>query len=371
MLGEEHLDGAKREDRRGNNLWAGHAGMATSELDWYSILGVDPAASDAEIGRAFRSLARRYHPDVGPNPSDVRFSDVARAWEILGDPSSRANYDRRRRGDPAGGVQIPVRRWATSPRQPPVVDPTIDDDGEHPDIEVSVSFIEALGGSVAKVSLPRSAACAECAGTGRRSSGACRQCGGRGRLQRQSGSIAINHICSACEGSGALPPQPCGACRGLGWQEQHRELTIKVPAGVSDGTRLRMRWPSSGQPAGYARVRVRPDEWFSRDGADIVLRLPLGVSEAALGCTIAASLPDGPVDIVVQPGTQPGDRIRVAGRGVPGRPGGCLVAVVEVAIPRHPRPEAIAALEALGAASPDPRKDWPASTPASKPVPPQ
>lgn len=336
--------------------------MATSELDWYSILGVDPSASDADIGRAFRSLARRHHPDVGPHPSDALFSDVARAWEVLGDPARRADYDRRRNSAPAG-MQIPVRRWATGRREPPAVDPNLDDpEGEeHRDIEVPVSFMEALGGTITKVSLPRATTCAECAGSGQRSSARCPRCSGRGRVQRQSGSIVINHICKVCDGTGALPPQACRACGGRGWQQHHRALSVKIPAGVSDGTRLRMRWPTSGRPAGYARVRIRPDEWFSRDGADVVLRLPLRVSEAALGCSIPASLPDGPVQITVPPGTQPGDRIRVPGRGLPGRRDGSLIVVADVVIPRQPQPQEVAALVALAAASPDPRRDWPAA----------
>jgi DnaJ-class molecular chaperone len=137
---------------------------------------------------------------------------------------------------------------------------------------------------------------------------------------------------------------------------------VKIPPGVADGTRLRLKWPASGRPAGYARVRILPDKWFSRHGHDLVLRLPLNVAEAALGCTITARVADGPVQFQVPAGTQPGDRINVAGRGLPGAQRGDLIAVVEIVLPRDPGPDETAALKALAAASPDPRHGWPAAT---------
>lgn len=338
--------------------------VSSPELDWYDILGVDPAASDAEVGRAFRALARRYHPDSGPDPSHTRFSDIARAWEVLGDPSSRADYDRRRRGASAGGIHIPVRRWTTSPRQGPAVDPSLtdnDDEPDQPDVEVSVSFSEAIRGTVAKVALPRAVICADCSGTGRVSSGPCTTCGGQGRHQRQSGSITINHVCSECGGSGARPPATCPACAGRGWRQSTRDLSVRVPAGVAEGTRLRLRSPSTKRPAGFARVRIRPDPWYSRQGSDIVLRLPLSLPEAALGCTVAVELPDGPAEIVVPPRTRAGDRIRLPLRGVPGTQRGDLLLAVEIVVPDNPTPQQREALETLRAVSPDPREGWPAA----------
>ena len=341
--------------------------MASSpESDWYAVLGVDPHASDEEIGRAFRAMARRHHPDAGPDPSQSRFSDVARAWEVLRDPSRRAAYDRRRSGLRTAGVRIPVRRWAAGPSHAPTVDSNTDQSGDGlTEVEVSVTFAEAVTGTVTKVALPQTVVCPECAGSGRRTPGACNACGGQGRYQRQSGSIAITHVCSSCGGTGARPAEECGSCAGRGWRQHRRELTVKVPPGVAEGTRLRLRWPADGRPAGLARVRIQPDEWFSRKGADIVLRLPLNVAEAVLGCSVTALLPDGPVDIVVPAGTQPGDVIRVPGRGVPATQPGALVATAEIVWPRDPGPEERAALEALAAASPDPRRGWPAAAPSA------
>lgn len=339
---------------------------SASELDWYAILGVDPQANDEEIGRAFRSLARRYHPDVGGEPSPGRFSDVAQAWEVLGQPSTRADYDRRRRG--LGGVSIPVRRWASRAGEAPKVDSsTVDQDGaEDAETEVSISFAESITGTLARVSLPRAAVCEDCSGSGQRSRGPCTACGGVGRQQRQSGSISITHVCSVCAGTGARPRQACDACDGRGWQHRSRELGVRVPPGVREGTKLRLR-SSTGAAAGIARVTIRPDPWFGRDGKDLVLRLPLSVPEAVLGCHLTAVLPDGPVEIAVPPGAGHGDRLRLTGRGVPGPERGDLLLVVEVVMPDPDNAQQREAVEALAAAMSDPRLGWPAAGPPSDP----
>ncbi|MHB1923704.1 MAG: DnaJ C-terminal domain-containing protein [Acidimicrobiales bacterium] len=171
-------------------------------------------------------------------------------------------------------------------------------------------------------------------------------------------------VCPACEGSGARPSRVCQACSGRGWWEEARELTVRVPAGVGEGTRLRLRWPSGGA-AGFARIRLKEDRWFAREGRDLVLRLPLTVAEAALGARVSAALPDGPVDIVVPAGTPSGTRIRIHGRGVPGAPPGDLVAVAEVVLPLDPGDAERSALEVLAAVSPNPRHHWPAASPGA------
>lgn len=334
---------------------------SSPDLDWYAILGVDPSASDAEIGRAFRALARRFHPDSGPEPSDLHFSDVARAYEILRDPSRRAAYDRARAPGDARGVRIPVRRWAAPSRQPPSVD-TSETGEEAPavgtEVEVEVSFLESVSGTVTTVDLPRAVVCGECSGSGRRSPGPCPTCGGEGRHQRQPGPIRITHICPDCAGTGSRPPQACGACEGRGWRQVPRHLSVRVPAGVAEGTKLRLR-SSDRRSVGLARVVIRPDRWLSRDGRDIVLRLPVNLAEAALGTAVVVNLFDAPLHVEVPPGTGHGERLRIPGRGFPGSPPGDLVAVVEIAVPHRPGPEERAALETLLAVSADPRSDWP------------
>lgn len=329
--------------------------------DWYVILGVDPSASDAEIGRAFRALARRFHPDVGPDPSDTAFSEVARAWEVLGDPSRRADYDRTRSGAPTGGIRIPVRRWAADPNGSASVDASQPPGPQPEEVEVSVSLAESITGTVADLRLPAASVCAACSGTGRVSGGACASCGGAGRHRRQSGSITINRVCPDCAGTGARPPRRCADCDGRGWSEKARQLSVRVPAGVADGTKLRLR-AASGGPAGYARVRVAPDPWFAREGRDLVLRVPVGVAEAALGTELSAELPDGPATISVPPGSRSGTRLRVSGRGVPGPERGDLVAVVDVVVPPDPSEAERAALESLARVERSPRDTWPAAS---------
>ena len=335
-------------------------GAGPAPPDWYGILGVDPSASDAEIGRAFRALARRLHPDVGPDPSDTAFSEVARAWEVLGNPSRRADYDRARSGMPAGGIRIPVRRWAGAPDGSASVDASPPTGPEPSEVEVTVSLAESVTGTVAHLRLPVTSVCAPCSGTGRTSGGTCPACNGKGRHRRRSGSITINRVCPDCAGTGARPPQRCTVCAGRGWTEGVRQLIVRVPAGVADGTRLRLR-SASGEPGGSARVRLLPDPWFSREGRDLVLRVPLGVAEAALGTALTAQLPDGPAEITVPPGTPSGARLRVPGRGVPGPEPGDLVAAVEVVLPQDPTQAERAALERLAAVERSPRENWPAA----------
>lgn len=336
--------------------------MVSGELDWYEILGVDPSVSDAELGRAFRALARRYHPDRGPDASHSRFSDVARAWEVLGDPASRADYDRRRVTPAGRGIGIPVRRWAASSRQPPKVDGYTTAAGRLPDdIEIAVSFADALNGALVKVALPAPAACEACEGRGLYTQGTCPTCAGQGRHERPSGSITITYVCSDCHGRGTLPPETCRACSGNGWRRSSRELTVRVPAGVADGTRLRIKAPASGETAGYARVRILPDPSMRREGSDLVLRLPVTVPEAVLGCRVAAFLPIGPVDFEVPAGVRTGTRLRLPGRGVTAWAGE-LVAEVEVVLPQDPSDEQRAALDTLAATSPNPRARLPVFT---------
>lgn len=337
-----------------------------AEPDWYEVLGVDPGVSDAEIGRAFRGLVRQVHPDAGLEASPGRFGEVARAYEVLRDPGRRADYDRARSGIPGGGIRIPVRRWATGASGASGVDPSPSEDpaAALPAVDVWVSVADSVTGTTVKVQLPKAVVCGECSGSERRSGGTCAACGGEGHHRRKSGSITINRICPECGGSGARPTQPCRACDGKGWKREARELSVRVPPGVADGTKLRLR-TSSGQAAGFARVRLQADRWFAREGPDLVLRLPVSMAEAALGTVVAASLPDGPAEVKVPPGTRSGQRLRLAGRGVAGSPPGDLVVAVEVVIPEAPSDAERAALEALAAASLDPRPGWPARPDAS------
>ncbi|MHB1446386.1 MAG: DnaJ C-terminal domain-containing protein [Acidimicrobiales bacterium] len=240
------------------------------------------------------------------------------AYEVLGHPGRRADFDRSRSETGSEGIRIPVRRWAASPTKAPGVDDSPAGEAAD-DVELSISVAESV--TTAKVRIPAALTCTGCAGSARRSGGACGACGGARRHSRQSGSVTINRVCPECSGSGAQRPRPCPDCAGRGWRSEDKELTVRVPAGVAEGTRLRLRWPT-GEAAGFARVRMRPDPWLSRDGRDLVLRLPVSLAEAALGTVVVASLPDGLTDITVSAGTPRGQRLRVRGRGVAGSPPG-------------------------------------------------
>ena len=233
--------------------------------DWYDILGISAGATDAEIGRAFRHLARRYHPDVSADRnerSDRRFDEVTRAYEVLGDPGRRAEYDRARSGrsSPIGrAIRIPVHQHHTRsvdardthPSEPP---PTT----VRNDMEVKLSPRESIVGTTRQLSIRVREACSSCEGSGHSAALTCARCDGRGRFDRSAGSIVIHHVCERCGGSGFLAASICSDCQGQGTIEVLRTMTVRIPPGTWDGARLRVQ-RGGGGPQDAVRIVVRVD----------------------------------------------------------------------------------------------------------------
>jgi molecular chaperone DnaJ len=312
--------------------------MAT---DYYELLGVARDASDADIKRAYRQLARQYHPDANPDDpeAEARFKEIARAYETLCDPQRRANYDRfgadgpaGMGGDPFGGGGLGDifeaffgggfgngggRQQGGPPR------------GSDLEVVAELDFETAVFGGEASVSVTTLLACATCEATGAApgtSPVKCETCSGTGQVRRvrQSilGQMVTASVCSQCGGLGEMIASPCADCGGQGRTREQRTYTVEVPAGVDDGATLRLsgrRGRPRGGSAGdlYVHLRVKPHDRFARDGDDLVHELHLPVTQAALGAELEFATLDGDEMVTIPAGTATGRVMRLRGKGVP------------------------------------------------------
>jgi molecular chaperone DnaJ len=331
-----------------------------AKADYYEVLGVARTATDQELKAAYRKLALQHHPDRNPGNQDAeeRFKECSEAYQVLSDPQKRAAYDRFGHaglgaggfdGSPFGGVQdigdifgdifgemfnVGSNRRASRTQK-----------GRDVRHDLSIEFEEAVFGKELKLTVQRAEACRDCRGTGTatgRGPSTCPHCQGRGQVRYQQGFFSIARTCNHCGGVGTLITDPCAACRGDGRVERTHEMTVTIPAGVEDGTRIRYQGEGdTGRFGGgngdlYIVLRVRPHKFFERDGNDLHCVIPISFSQAALGAEISLVALDGPTRLKVPEGTQSGQEIRIRGRGVPflnehGR--GDLVAQVVVRTP--------------------------------------
>ncbi len=328
--------------------------------DYYEILGVPRTASPDEIKRAFRQLAREYHPDVNQDPrADERFKEINEAYQVLGDPQRRAQYDRGGRaavgtGGPSpfgatpfddlfdmffGGAFGQERARAEEPGP---------ERGSDLRVQLEVTLEEAAHGGERAIRVEREETCPACFGTGAEKGSAPEQCPGcRGagqvRYSRRTafGSFTQITTCPRCGGSGRVIGRPCRECRGGGRARVEREITISIPAGTEDGTRLRLRGEGDAGARGgergdlYVDVRLAPHAVFERRGRDLHCEVPVSMVQAALGDEIRVPTLDGPVPTALPAGTQPGDTLTLRGQGFPGLRGGRgdLIVHIRVRIP--------------------------------------
>lgn len=329
--------------------------------DPYEVLGVGRDASEQEIKKAFRKLARELHPDVNaedPN-AEEKFKEAAEAYEILSDAERRATFDRYgHEGLRSGGYAPNFDAFGSisdlfeaffgggqfGGRGGPAP-------GGDVAVSIEIDLAEAASGTNVEVDFEAVEVCEHCHGNGAEPGTpieTCQRCGGSGQLQGVTrtpfGQMVRTVVCDACHGDGRLPKQPCKQCRGRGRLPGRRTLSVEVPAGISDGQRIRLAGKGhageTGAPAGdlYVLVRVRPDERFVREGDDLITVLSVPAPLAALGGTLPAPTLDGSTDVQISPGTQPGEVISVRGQGMPelrrGRRGDLKV-VVDVVVPRR------------------------------------
>lgn len=344
--------------------------MASSR-DYYKILGVSKGATDAEIKRAYRRLARQLHPDVtGDDPrSTERFKEITEAWEVLSDHRRRRNYDL------FGGPTPGGRPGADAGPNPfaGFADAVADvmrraqrrNAGPEPGIDVErtlpVTLAEAATGCEKVLEVDVLRPCAACDGKGwpkDKPPETCPECGGSGT---RGGTFPLKRTCTRCDGTGTLRRYTCKVCAGEGHKREVDRLKVTVPAGVDNGTRLRLKGRGEagrhGGGAGdlYVVIEVAADPRFEREGADLHTTLKVGLKEALLGGRAEVPLPDGSAVMTIPSGTQGGQIFRIRGRGMPrlsgGKPGDVLV-TVQVRIPKDLSPDARALVEKLAATVP-------------------
>ena len=330
--------------------------------DLYEILGVARDASQDDIRRAYRSLARQHHPDVSEDPAaERRFKQIAGAYEILSDPEKRRRYDTfgaagGSGGSPFGDIQDIFDMFfgggAGGARRPRGTRSRTRA-GEDLGTQVVLTFAEAAFGARRELEIERLVACDRCMGNGSEpgtAPSACRTCGGTGEMQeaRRSifGTIMTASPCRTCGGTGAEILDPCTRCRGRGRIETPDTVTVDIPAGVSDGLELRVAAAGNGGPGGgpagdlYLGIRVEPSPAFERRGQDLFAVLDVSFAQAALGAEVEFEALDGTERVRIEPGTESGELLRLRGKGVPHlnrRGRGDLYVTVHVTVPKDLR----------------------------------
>jgi molecular chaperone DnaJ len=346
--------------------------------DFYQVLGVSDSASQADIKKAYRRLAKQYHPDANPNNAKAaeRFKEISEAHSTLSDPAKRKQYDQMRRYGAFDGMpRRPQRAGSarTGGFDPGAAETSGFDFGdlgglgdifssifgrgrredaraETLEAVVEVPFRVAMLGGKIPVTLPVTETCPTCSGSGGAPNATwstCPECQGRGTISFGQGNFAVNRPCPKCRGRGQIPSERCPTCRGAGEIRTERRVTITVPPGTDSGERVLLRGQGQGNgpgsPAGDILItfQVQPDRFFRREGLDIVADVPINLAQAALGTRIRVRTLDGKkVLLRIPPGTQPGRRFRIKGQGLEknGRRGDQLVGV-QVTVPDHLTPE--------------------------------
>jgi molecular chaperone DnaJ len=329
--------------------------------DPYEVLGVERDASDQQIKKAFRGLARELHPDVNAHDPDAeeKFKEAAEAYEILLDSERRAIYDRYgHEGLKSGGYAPNFDGFGSigdlfnaffggsgfAGRSGPA-------SGEDIAVAVEIELLEAARGSQVEVAYDAVDRCEHCHGNGAEPGTpieTCGRCGGAGQLQAVTrtplGQMVRTMPCDVCHGDGRVPKQPCRECRGRGRRSNRRTLDVDIPAGIADGQRIRLSGHGHtgelGAPAGdlYVLVSVREDQRFLREGDDLITALDVAAPVAALGATLEVPTLEGSSSVDVPAGTQPGEVLILRGEGMPALRGGrrgSLRVVVNVVIPRR------------------------------------
>jgi molecular chaperone DnaJ len=335
--------------------------------DLYDVLGVSKGASQDEIKKAYRKLARKHHPDANPGDeaAEERFKEVQHAYDVLSDSEKRKQYDRfgaaNGRPGPGGGFRFDTEGFdfadlgdlgdifsglfGNRGRAQQQQQQARGRRGNDLEVEVRLSFEDSLKGVQTTIPVELETACRECHGSGAKPGTTpvlCPECKGRGVISESQGLFALSQPCPRCRGNGTVIEDPCPRCKGSGRERRTKRYTVKIPAGVKDGSRIRLRGKGEagygGAEAGdlYVVTRVASSKVYTRRGNDLVVDVPVTYPEATLGATVEVPTPDGPVTVKVKPGTTDGKLLRVKGKGSPKLKGsgrGDLLARVKLTVP--------------------------------------
>jgi len=323
--------------------------------DYYQVLGVERKASQAEIKKAYRKLARKYHPDLNPGDksAEAKFKEIQEAYSVLSDPKKKSEYDQFGfvGGIPPGGGPEGARTsgfegfdfsdfgtssfrdffeniFGGTSRQPQIRP----EKGEDLLYTMKIGFEDAIHGLETKIRLNRMVHCSNCQGTGTVQKGTerrCPACGGSGRTYMQRGFMKFSTTCATCGGSGILKGEECPTCRGQGLVPKTELINVRIPGGVDSGSKVRIGGKGNagrnGGPPGdlFISIEVAPHSLFRREGSNVYLKLPITVPEATLGAKIVVPTLFGPTTIKIPPGTRSGQKFRLKEKGapVPGRRG--------------------------------------------------
>jgi molecular chaperone DnaJ len=370
-----------------------------SKRDYYEILGVERQASDQQIKSAYRKLALKYHPDRNPGDKEAeeRFKEAAEAYAVLADAQKRSMYDRfghagvSSAAGGAGGFDPTIfadfsdifaglgdvfgfgdifggRRRRGGPQR-----------GADLRYDLEITFEESATGAETTIQIPREEACETCKGNGAApgtSPETCNQCRGTGQLRYQQGFLTVARPCPNCRGTGKTIAKPCTTCRGAGRIGRERKLTVKIPAGIATGQRLRLygegEHGSAGGPPGdlYVVVHVQEHPFFHREGDDLYCELPMTFPTLALGGTVHVPTLDGHEELHIPGGTQPGARFRIRQKGMPnvsGRGQGDLHVIARVSVPKKLTRDQKHLLEELARTMPEAKVEADAGDGSEKP----
>jgi molecular chaperone DnaJ len=360
---------------------------SVTKRDYYEVLGIERNATEQEIKSAYRKMALKFHPDRNPgdHKAEEAFKEAAEAYAILADQEKKGLYDRFGHagvGSAAGGGFDPTifadfsdifaglgdvfglgdifgqRRRRGGPQR-----------GADLRYDLEISFEESASGSETTIQIPREETCETCKGSGAAagtSAETCSQCKGSGQLRYQQGFLTVARPCSTCRGTGKTIAKPCLGCRGAGRVSRERKLTVKIPAGIATGQRLRLygegEHGSAGGPSGdlYVVVHVQEHSFFHREEDDLYCEMPISFPTLALGGSVKVPTLDGREDVHIPAGTQPGTRFKLRGKGMPygnGRGHGDLHVIARVAVPKKLSKEQKRLLEELAATLPQEKLD--------------